>query len=53
VEAPLALRDANKDNGFIVQHDQCRILKVPRYGAKNDASSGEVKIFVPVLNFQE
>ena len=47
----VTLRNANDDGGFIISHQDCRILKVPSWTAGKGADACEVSIYMPVMNF--
>ena len=49
----LALRNANDDGGFIISHQDCRILKVPKFEGGDDSGSIEVSIYVPTMVFRD
>ena len=37
-QVAVTLRNANDDGGFIISHQDCRILKVPKFGAATTAA---------------
>lgn len=49
----VTLRNANGDGGFIVSHQDCRILKTPGFEGGTNAAAIEVRIHVPVMNFAD
>ena len=44
---------ANDDGGFIISHQDCRILKVPKFEGGDDSGSIEVSIYVPTMVFRD
>lgn len=49
----VTLRNANDDGGFIISHQDCRILKVPKFEGGDDSGSIEVSIYVPTMVFRD
>ena len=45
--------NANDDGGFIISHQDCRILKVPKFEGGDDSGSIEVSIYVPTMVFRD
>lgn len=43
----------NDDGGFIISHQDCRILKVPKFEGGDDSGSIEVSIYVPTMVFRD
>lgn len=52
-QVSVTLRNANDDGGFIVSHQDCRILKTPKFEGGGDSSSTEVSIYVPTMIFKD
>ena len=52
-QVAVTLRNANDDGGFIISHQDCRILKVPKFEGGDDSGSVEVSIYVPTMVFRD
>lgn len=52
-QVAVTLRNANDDGGFIISHQDCRILKVPKVEGGDDSGSIEVSIYVPTMVFRD
>ena len=52
-QVAVTLRNANDDGGFIISHQDCRILKVPKFEGGDDSGSIEVSIYVPTMVFRD
>ncbi len=49
---PLVVRDATAGSGFILQSDNCAILKMPPIERGKEISGGEITIYVPRADMQ-
>ena len=52
-QVAVTLRNANDDGGFIISHQDCRILTVPKFEGGDDSGSIEVSIYVPTMVFRD
>ena len=48
----LAVRDATADSGFILQCDNCAIIKAPKVERGKEISGGEISIYVPRVDMR-
>lgn len=44
---PLVVRDATEGSGFLLQSEDCAVLKVPGLERGKETTGGEIAIFVP------
>ena len=51
--AVTAAQRNDDDGGFIISHQDCRILKVPKFEGGDDSGSIEVSIYVPTMVFRD